>query len=170
MVATSLRARQSPIGIVMLTNRVALEDRLRGLEGGADVYLAKPVGMLELCSSLRSLARRMRPAPAPTSPLSDGPENAEWSLRERGWILASPEGISLLLSAQERVFMMALMDACGSVVRREFLAELLSPGDPGDFELHRIDVLVSRLRSKAKSNGAKIPLQSVRGQGYVFLG
>ena len=58
-VATRLRAL-SPVGIVMLTGRSALEDRVRGLEGGADVYMTKPVDLLELSSVIRSLARRMR--------------------------------------------------------------------------------------------------------------
>ncbi|WP_235490130.1 response regulator transcription factor [Achromobacter sp. DMS1] len=62
-VATRLRAL-SPVGIVMLTGRSALEDRVRGLEGGADVYMTKPVDLLELSSVIRSLARRMRLAKA----------------------------------------------------------------------------------------------------------
>ena len=49
----------------MLTGRSALEDRVRGLEGGADVYMTKPVDLLELSSVIRSLARRMRLAKAP---------------------------------------------------------------------------------------------------------
>ncbi|WP_244960533.1 helix-turn-helix domain-containing protein, partial [Achromobacter marplatensis] len=48
------------------------------------------------------------------------------------------------------------------------LAELFLPDSPGGFELRRIDVLVSRLRAKAQSAGLKLPVLSVRGQGYVF--
>jgi len=58
-VATRLRAGHA-VGIIMLTGRDALEDRVRGLEGGADVYVTKPVDLLELASIIRSLARRMR--------------------------------------------------------------------------------------------------------------
>ncbi len=60
------------------------------------------------------------------------------------------------------------MDAAGSAVSRQVLAESFLPDSPGGFELRRIDVLVSRLRAKAQSAGLKLPVLSVRGQGYVF--
>ncbi len=168
-IATRLRA-QYQVGIVMLTARGALEDRVRGLEGGADIYMTKPVDMLELSSVIRSLARRMRmagvaraPAPAPAARSA-----TSWSLQEGGWILTSPDGGSLHLSAQERVFIGALLKSSGAVVSRQALAECFNPGDPSEFELRRIDVLVSRLRAKAQAAGMKMPVLSVRGQGYVF--
>lgn len=165
-VATRLRALH-PVGIVMLTGRSALEDRVRGLEGGADIYMTKPVDLLELSSVIRSLSRRMRLSSrvngVPVERISPS-----WSLQDSGWILVSPEGTSLHLSAKERVFLHALMKASGSVVSRQALSELFSPANPSDFELRRIDVLVSRLRAKAQSGGVKLPVLSVRGQGYVF--
>jgi two-component system response regulator PhoP len=166
-VATRLRALH-PVGIVMLTGRAALEDRVRGLEGGADIYMTKPVDLLELSSVIRSLARRMRLSrnAAPASGAERGPQ--AWGLQDGGWILVSPEGASLHLSAQERVFLNALMEASGNVVSRQALSELFSPANPNEFELRRIDVLVSRLRAKAQSSGMKLPVLSVRGQGYVF--
>lgn len=171
-VATRLRALH-PVGIVMLTGRTALEDRVRGLEGGADTYLTKPVDLLELSSVIRSLVRRMRisrgAAVQPDKPADKGVSNV-WSLQEGGWILVDPVGMSLHLSAQERTFLTALIDASGSVVSRQALSELFSPGNPSEFELRRIDVLVSRLRTKAQTSGIKLPVLSVRGQGYVFAG
>lgn len=167
-IATRLRA-QYQVGIVMLTARGALEDRVRGLEGGADAYMTKPVDILELSSVIRSLARRMRmsgvarPAAVPV-PRSPG----AWVLQEGGWILTSPEGDSLHLSSQERVFVGALLKSNGAVVSRQELSELFAPGNSSEFELRRIDVLVSRLRAKAQSAGMKVPVLSVRGQGYVF--
>jgi len=172
-VATRLRAL-TDVGIIMLTGRTALEDRVRGLEGGADVYLNKPIDLLELSSVLRSLIRRMRlargqavpvMAEATESPVASG---GEWTLQEGGWSLVDPSGRALGLSAQERIFISALVQASGSVVSRETLSALFSPDDPDGFEVRRIDVLVSRLRSKAQSNDMKLPVVSVRGQGYVF--
>ena len=57
---------------------------------------------------------------------------------------------------------MALMDAAGSAVSRQALAELFLPESPGGFELRRIDVLVSRLRAKAQSAGLKLPVVCAR--------
>jgi DNA-binding response OmpR family regulator len=91
-----------------------------------------------------------------------------WSLQDGGWILVSPDGVTLHLSAQERVFLNALIEASGNVVSRQALSELFSPSNPSEFELRRIDVLVSRLRAKAQAGGMKLPVLSVRGQGYVF--
>jgi DNA-binding response OmpR family regulator len=170
-VATRLRALHT-VGIVMLTGRTALEDRVRGLEGGADTYLIKPVDLLELSSVIRSLVRRMRISRGMVKQESSADKTTAnvWSLQDGGWILVDPVGISLHLSAQERTFLKALIDASGSVVSRQSLSELFSPNNPSEFELRRIDVLVSRLRTKAQSSGIKLPVLSVRGQGYVFAG
>jgi len=176
-VATRLRALHT-VGIVMLTGRTALEDRVRGLEGGADIYMTKPVDLLELSSVIRSLARRMRlsrvaaeqPVVVEERPARTVVSSQVWSLQEGGWILVDPVGLSLHLSAQERTFLTALINASGSVVSRQRLSELFSPENPSEFELRRIDVLVSRLRTKAQSSGIKLPVLSVRGQGYVFAG
>ena len=174
-VATRLRAGHA-VGIIMLTGRDALEDRVRGLEGGADVYVTKPVDLLELASIIRSLARRMRlsglrrgDTGGAAVPAMRGP-HAGWSLQDGGWILAAPDGATLRLSAQERIFLGALLDAAGDVVTRHELSELFQPDDPSEFDLRRIDVLVSRLRAKAQAGGMKLPLISVRGKGYVFAG
>jgi DNA-binding response OmpR family regulator len=166
-VATRLRALH-PVGIVMLTGRGALEDRVRGLEGGADIYITKPVDLLELSSVIRSLARRMRLSRNPAQQPAAERGSQNWSLQDGGWILVSPDGGSLHLSAQERLFLNALLEASGNVVSRQALSELFSPVNPSEFELRRIDVLVSRLRAKAQSSGMKLPVLSVRGQGYVF--
>jgi two-component system, OmpR family, response regulator PhoP len=166
-VATRLRA-QSSMGIIILTGRGALEDRVRGLEGGADAYLTKPVDLLELSSVIRSLVRRMRLSRAGTLVPETHDARTSWSLLEGGWILVSPGGTELHLSAQERTLVMALFEASGTAVSRQELAALLNPGNSGEFELRRIDVLVSRLRAKAQSSGLKLPVLSVRGQGYVF--
>lgn len=173
-VATRLRALNA-VGIIMLTGRSALEDRVRGLEGGADVYLTKPVDLLELSSVIRSLLRRMRLTHAPAAPVeehseSTGAVNGDWALQEGGWTLMDPAGRVLNLSSQEKIFIGALIQAGGSVVSRDTLSELFSPDNPDGFEVRRIDVLVSRLRSKAQLIGMKLPLISVRGQGYVFAG
>jgi DNA-binding response OmpR family regulator len=170
-VATRMRARHA-VGIIMLSDRVALEDRVRGLEGGVDIYLTKPIDLLELSSIIRSLMRRMRITLATSMSTSQQTEPTavpgSWALAEGGWTLIDPWGRSLSLSAQEKIFMSALVNAAGLVVSRECLSQLFLPEDPQGFEVRRIDVLVSRLRSKSQALGMKLPVVSVRGKGYVF--
>lgn len=64
--------------------------------------------------------------------------------------------------------MTSLLQSGGDAVTRQMLAEAFQPGNPDDFEPRRVDVMVSRLRAKAQSAGFKLPVLSVRGQGYVF--
>ena len=106
----------------MLTGRSALEDRVRGLEGGADVYMTKPVDLLELSSVIRSLARRMRLAKSPRPADAEtraAAADTSWSLQDGGWILVAPDGASLHLSAQERTFLMAVSYTHLDVYKRQ---------------------------------------------------
>ena len=170
--AARLRASHST-GIILMSDLTSLEDRLRGLESGADIYITKPVDLLELSSVVRSLARRMCLSAKNDSELdrNSKPETASdsiWSLQDGGWRLVDPSGLSLALSAHERTFLEALLNASGNVVTRERLTEMIVPEVVSPNDLRRIDVLVSRLRSKARVQGIRLPILSVRGKGFVF--
>lgn len=167
-VAARLRAASS-IGIVMLTARGHLEDRVRGLQGGADAYLVKPVDLRELSATLQGLARRLRlssgvaPLPRAESPQFD------WHLNAEEGALVAPGGTAQLrLTHSEQVFISCMLQQTGKVVSREVLAQALDPGSHFEYDLHRIDMLVSRLRRKAEASGMSLPLRAIRGRGYVF--
>lgn len=150
----------SRIGIVLLTARSHLEDRLRGL-ADADLYINKPVDLVELGASLCSLARRLQGA---------GPEvqaRPEWRLMDEDWTLYAPGGEALHLTASERRFMQYLFGERDKVVAREALATALG-GDRHDYDLHRLETLVSRLRKKAADVGLNLPLRAVRSIGYLL--
>lgn len=161
-VAQRLRS-QSSIGIVMLTARDTSADRVRGLNGGADAYLSKPVKLEELAATLRSLARRLRmTAPTDTDP------NA-WRLDVDGWCLLSPSGQNIALTHAERNILTLLMRAPGTPVAREDLIAALTD-NTYDFDPHRLDMLVHRLRGKIADHcDESLPLRAVRGIGYVML-
>ncbi|RXR04255.1 response regulator transcription factor [Pseudoxanthomonas composti] len=160
--AGTLRQRYPEIGIVMLTSLGQTEDRIRGLTGGADAYLAKPVELDLLAATLHSLARRVsgrRPAP---------PTRARWQLSEDGWCLLSPSGAAAALTGSERRLCQRLLEQPGLLVAREALIAALTER-VYDFDAHRLDSMVHRLRSKVQRRcGEPLPLSAVHGQGYIF--
>ena len=155
------------IGIIMLSARTNVEDRVRSLQGGADVYLTKPVDLRELLAVVSSLARRVR-APESKAVITAAAPPGRWSLSVDGWAAISPNAISLSLTTQERSFLLRLWECAGLAVSREDLAIALG-GDPYEYDFHRLDTLVSRLRRKAASINLTLPLRSVRGKGYVIV-
>lgn len=149
------------IGVLMLTARGALEDRVRGLDGGADAYLVKPVALEELASNLRSLARRL------VSPQIVAESANKWHLEAGGWVLREPNGRTVVLTATERTLVERLLSTPDRVVAREDLMGTLAENRQ-DYDPHRLDVLLSRLRRKLTDAGLESPIQVVRGIGYLF--
>lgn len=151
------------IGVVMLTARRAIEDRLQGLHDGADAYLVKPVDVRELAATLRAVSRRLTSNSIPLKPAG------AWALAEGGWVLRDPERRELSLTTAERAFLNCLFENRGHAVKRDQLIVALG-GNTFDFDPHRLDSLASRLRRKAAEVGINLPLRSVRNTGYVFSG
>lgn len=159
-------------GVIMVTARGDVEDRIHGLNQGADGYLCKPVSMRELEAMVRSLHRRLTgPAggaeAAPSDEHGDRPEEGEWIFDAEGWALVSPGGESVSLSAAEYTVLHLLSTTPGEPVPRDTLfAALKRPqGGPED---RGIDIVISRLRRKFSDGTFKLPVRSVRGVGYVF--
>ena len=164
--------RLGSIGIIMLTARAQNEDRVRGLQQGADAYLVKPTDLRVLEATIVSLARRLKQAAGSgtdVSAVTSPPTASSWVLSDDGWTLSDPVGSTLALTSQERVFLGYLVARTGTAVTREELASVLST-DPCHYDLHRLDALVNRLRKKAGDLGLNLPMRSIRGIGYVFSG
>ena len=165
-VVAHLRAVQRRLGLVLVTARGELEDRLLGLREGADAYLVKPVNMRELAETLNAVGRRLTAAPQENAaPASPAP--AAWRLLEGDWILGDPEGRQMALTTSERAFLACLFGQRGTEASRDDLIRALG-GDVFDFDEHRIDAIASRLRRKAAKLGMRLPLHAVRGKGYVL--
>jgi len=162
-VARQMREHQPALGIIMLTSRAEVTDRIRGLTEGADVYFSKPIEMDLLAAALHSLARRI----ATTAP-SARPPAVAWRLSDDGWGLLAPEGTSAALTRSERSLCAALFERPGELVSRELLIEAIA-GNADDFDAHRLDAMVYRLRSKVRRRcGADLPLTVVHGRGYML--
>lgn len=170
-IVSHLRAMRGRLGLVLVTARGRLEDRLLGLREGADAYLVKPVDMRELAETLNAVARRLFAAPAPdeaaAAPAPPPAPAGHWQLLEGDWILSDPEGRQVRLTTSERGFLACLFRRRGTTVSRDELIRALG-GDVFDFDDHRIDALASRLRRKAQKLGMRLPLHAVRGTGFVF--
>ncbi|KAA6182296.1 response regulator transcription factor [Thiohalocapsa marina] len=146
-----LRALSPRAGIIVLTARGSLDDKLTGLGGGADHYLLKPIKLLELAAVIDSLARR----------LGEG-----WRLDAQRHELASPSGSVIALSAAELVFLRTLARARGASVSRRSLIEALGH-DWLTYDERRLEQLVSRLRRRCEEGvDQPLPVKTERGKGY----
>jgi DNA-binding response OmpR family regulator len=171
-IARHLRADPS-LGIVFLTSRAMLSDRLHGLELGADAYLVKPIDLRELAAILQAIGRRLRPAKnsqvlaeaaaeEPTLPVSG------WTLLNGGWALRNPHGNELSITEAERCLLKIMLATSDQVVERDTLIAAFEVGND-NYDPHRLDAVISRLRKRTEQAGlGKLPLQSIRGTGYVF--
>jgi two-component system phosphate regulon response regulator OmpR len=171
--AREIRAR-SDVGIIMLTGRDEVLDRVVGLEVGADDYIAKPFHLREVLARVKSvLRRRARRPDAATAPPE--PDNAE--LRFDGWKLdpgrrrlLSPTGDEVALTTGEFDLLFALARHPGRVFTRETLMDITRGRGHEAFD-RTIDAQIARLRKKIEAD-PKTPMlvKSVRGVGYVFTG
>ena len=162
--ARTLRDSDPRLGIVMLTGRSDMDDRVRGLVEGADAYLSKPVDLGLLAATLHSLARRIGRHSNAGFRRSSG----KWHLDAEGWCLVTPSGHNIALSKTERRLMKPLMSAAGRLVTRGQVIDALT-SDIHEFDPHRLDSLVHQLRRKVSSaSGESLPLTSVHGEGYVL--
>jgi DNA-binding response OmpR family regulator len=147
--------RHTTCPIVMMTAWGQLPMRLKGLDGGADYYLVKPVPLAELSTVLASQLRRS------TSALS-------WRTDASSRTLIGPGDQSVHLSSNEWLFVTALRKRPGQIVSREELAEALGH-DRDNYDSRRMDMLMRRLRHKVTVAGlGEMPLRTQHGQGYVW--
>lgn len=154
-IAQSLKAGRR-CGIVIVTARGELDDRLRGYEVGADQYLVKPVDLRELAAVLRVLHERL-PVLEPI-----------WELNLLTWRMTAPNGRQARLTKSEVAALKPLMEVPGQVTLRGVLAESLGLR-VADYDPRRMEILIRRLRKKiVVETGLSIPIETVHGLGYVF--
>jgi two-component system phosphate regulon response regulator OmpR len=170
-IAREIRAK-SDVGIIMLTGRDEVLDRVVGLEVGADDYIAKPFHLREVLARVKSVVRRRRPAPDPPLRSEDSGEDV---IRFDGWLLdtarrrlVSPSGEDVGLTSGEFDLLAALAKHPGRVFSREALMEHTRGHGLKAFD-RSIDAQIARLRRKIERN-PKSPtiVKSVRAVGYVF--
>ena len=159
-IVQSLRHRGNTTPIIFLTARDAVDDRVRGLDLGADDYLVKPFSFSELLARIRALTRRG--AAMTSNPIVVGDLKVDVASRcvERG-------GKRIDLSAREFSLLEYLARHAGEVLSRSMILDRV--WDMG-FDPHTnvVDVHINRLRKKV-DQGADVPLiHTIRGAGYVI--
>lgn len=153
-----MRRRGSKTPVLMLTARDALEDRVKGLDLGADDYLTKPYDLPELEARVRALIRRGQSGGG--AELKHGDLTLDTAGRR-----ATIKGTPLDLSARELGVLEVLMLRVGRVVSKEQLAEQLY-GWGEEVGANAIEVYVHRLRKKLEPAGVSV--RTIRGLGYLL--
>jgi len=153
-----LRSRGSRAKILMLTARDTVENKIEGLDAGADDYLVKPFSFRELLARLRALLRRTEveePGPIAVGDVSYDPESRE----------VVREGETIRLTAREGALFELLLRRRGKVVSRsEIQARIWD--DSFDLSTNIIDVYINALRKKLDSGEREKLIHTVRGVGY----
>ncbi len=156
-----LRAAGSQLPILVLTARSRWQDKVEGLEAGADDYLAKPFEMDELVARLRALLRRAQGAA--TLDLCIGPVRLDRAA-QRVFVRERP----VELTGYEFRLLEHLMTQRGRVLSKRELADYLYPRDE-DRDSNVLEVLLGRLRRKLDPDGSLAPIETLRGRGYRFV-
>ena len=157
--------RNSSAGVIVVTARGEVTERIKGYVSGADLYLVKPVDASELAAAIASIAARRRAATT-TPGKSDG-----WRLAQDSWQLITPDGRESQLSQREFLLLSTLADCTSQPVSRELLYLKVYGRESDGVSSSTLDSLVSRLRSRYRELYDKqLPLQTVAGSGYRFAG
>jgi two-component system OmpR family response regulator len=155
-VLASIRAKDNPIPLLIITARDGLDDRLRGLDGGADDYLSKPFQMAELLARMRAVLRRKGGTAAPV--FSNGIVSLDPATKE-----ASITGdASVQLSNREFALLQALLVRPGAILSRSELEDRIY-GWGDEVESNAVEFLIHALRRKLGSEVIK----NVRGVGWM---
>ncbi len=156
-VVRRLRTRGSNMPVLLLTARDDVQDRVRGLEIGADDYLVKPFAAPELVARLKALIRRSSPRQVDLQ--INGLQLDPFARR------ASVDGQVVELSAREWAVLEYLMQNASRVVSKQQIIDAILPWGE-EVTLNAVEVYVSRLRSKIASAG--IAIKTIRGFGYML--
>lgn len=155
-----LRADGSKLPILILTARGRWQEKVEGLEAGADDYLTKPFEFPELLARIKALLRRS--AGAPANVLLLGPFRLDLAAQK-----LSRNGVEVELTTFEYRLLEYLIQHRGTVVAKATLSDYLYPHDE-DRDSNVLEVLIGRLRKKLDPDCSLQPIETLRGRGYSF--
>jgi DNA-binding response OmpR family regulator len=148
------------VPVIVLTARGDIADRVAGLDGGADDYLAKPFAVEELLARLRAVLRR--PAGLQSDAIRAGRLVFDFGHRE-----ASVDGATLDLPRRELLVLETLLRRLGRTVLRATLEEAVYNFND-EIQSNTLDAHISRLRRKLTEANAGVEIHGIRGVGYLL--
>lgn len=162
-------------GLIIMTARGEQEDKLNALKSGADLYLIKPINFLMLTKQIDTLWNRMcdevkndKNQVKLVGKNKIEPDDLDnWVLDANRLQLINAEKASVSLSPKEYAFIENLMSYPGQVFSKTELHDILFDY-VDEVDVHRVDVLLSRLRAKMKLKNIKLPIRTLFGKGLVF--
>ena len=156
----SLRAHMIDVPVLVVTARGDVEDRIKGLDIGADDYISKPFDLTELMARLRSVIRRSKGRPSPLLTIGDLVIDTNGKTVVRA-------GQSFVLAAREYAILEYLAMNTGRVVSRsELIEHIYATGY--DWDSNVIDVYINYLRNKVDKGFGETLIHTVRGAGYIL--
>ncbi len=159
-IVQTLRADGRTLPILVLTARGSWQDKVRGLEAGADDYLVKPFEYPELAARIKALLRRSLKAVSDV--LTVGVLTIDFSSQ----VVRLNGGVLELTTFEYRVLEYLVRERA-RVVSKQELSDYLYPHDE-DRDSNVLEVLVGRLRRKLDPSGTLLPIETLRGRGYRF--
>ncbi|MCG7497052.1 response regulator [Vibrio sp. Of7-15] len=154
-----IRAKGLRLPILILTARAGWQDKVTGLDAGADDYIVKPFQTEEVVARLNALVRRSAGFIKPE--MTAGAIKTDLLAKQ-----VSVNGNNLDLTAFEYDLLEYLMRHSKQVVSKQRLLDVLYEDQEGD--PNTIEVMISRLRKKLTKAGQENPISTIRGQGYIF--
>ena len=159
-IVKAFREQGSLLPILILTARSSWQDKVTGLEMGADDYLTKPFQMEELQARVKALLRRS--TGIPQTLLKCGPIALDVSAQS-----VTVDGEVIELTSFEYRLLEELIRHHGEILSKQILTDYLYPHDE-DRDSNVLEVMVGRLRRKLDPNGTLNPIETMRGRGYRF--
>ncbi|MCR5754312.1 MAG: response regulator transcription factor [Acetatifactor sp.] len=164
-VLSKVRAKKTDVPIILLTARTQLDDKITGMDKGADDYLTKPFEMEELFARIRMVSRRAHKVSVDNT-LSVG----NLMLNVQTYELSCSDNIKTVrLGTKEFQLLEYMMHNAGIVLSREQITEKIW-GFDSEAEYNNVDVYISFVRKKIKFVGANVTIMSVRNVGYALNG
>jgi DNA-binding response OmpR family regulator len=156
----SLRADNPGIHVIVLSARNGVDDRIAGLNGGADDYLTKPFSIDEMLARIRAVRRR--PADLAGATIRAGSLVFDLAHEE-----VEVDGARIDLPRRELRVLAALLRRRGRTVQREALENAVF-GFDDEIQSNTLDSHISRLRRRLTAAGARIEIHAIRGVGYLL--
>ena len=159
-VLSKIRAEDCDVPVIMLTAKAETDDKINGLDLGADDYLAKPFETKELLARIRAITRRKSEA------VSTEMKYGDCTLNSLNYELSSSGG-SVKLQNKEYQIMELLMANQNAIISAELMMEKIWGYDT-DTEISVVWVNISYLRKKLSQIGSGVSIKAVRNQGYIL--